>query len=138
VHDIKSGANVPGFHPHEVVLMTSNTTIAIPNDISRFIQVGDKVENHRSTWFGISKGILVKSYYWINPDNVFTAQGFFLKVILTSLFVWVFARPKYWMVALMGINMVTLLVISGLPAHWIAGLAFSVAFLFFLFSAARR
>ncbi len=134
---IQQGGTVPGHGAHELILTTSGGKLVVPKEYGRYISVGDEVTRYSSVLFDITKRSCVAAYYWINPDNVYTSNAFFLKVVLISLYVWVFERPKYWMVALLGFNIVTLLVISGLPAPWIAGIAFAVAFAVFLYSVAR-
>lgn len=137
ISSIQSGAMVDGYGPHELVVTTSGGEFAVPKEYGRFIAVGDEVDRQSSALFGITKSRRIAPDYLLNPDNVYTSNAFFLKIVLTSLFVWVFARPKYWMVALVGFNIVTLLVISGLPAHWIAGIGFALAFVVFLYSTAK-
>lgn len=111
--------------------------VEVEQEAFQQIVPGMEVEHHFSKWFEIEKGIRfthAEGDIWIYPENIFTLDAFFAKLLLASLFTLLFRFPSFWMVAITLIDVIVLLVFSGLPFLVVFGVGFVLAILFFIAS----
>lgn len=121
-------------------------TYAGPVDVTqetyKEISSGMTMERHYSKWMDIPKGIRFNApdeeVFWVRPENIYALDAFFAKLLLASLFTLVFVAPSFWMVAITLIDIVVLLVVSGLPFAWVFASGFLLAVILFVYSVARQ
>lgn len=127
VVDMYIKPSTSGFDP-SFFIITSRDTFSVKPDMFNQIKKGMTIRKDKSRFLGIDKQMELQ----INPyqterlrlDNIFMLNGFFPKFLLLSIFAFLFARPSVWMIGVTALNMVVVLVFSGLPM----GLMFAIAF----------
>lgn len=121
------------------VIVTANSDFTVSRVQYQKIQRGVVLQRLQSRWFHLSKGILIGTNQegqpiHIAPENIYALDAFFAKLLLASLFALVFVTPSYWMVAITGINIVVVLIFTGLPFLLVFGMGLLVAILIFAFT----
>ena len=126
----------------EYWVITELDTISVERGTFNQIQQGMTIRSERSQILG--------KYKWmeldIGPDettrirlsNIFLLNGFFAKFLLTSIFTLVFLTPTYWMISLLALDVVVVLVFSGLPMVLVFGIVFILAVIVFGFQLYRQ
>lgn len=139
VHEI-SGS---GFYPvgkgiskqASYYVISEGDTIDIPRRAFEMAMPGRQLVVHYTGLFGVFKGLEIHSQNRqegrAGPENRYTLNAFFPKLLVTSLFALLFVRPKYWMSALAWINSVVALIFSGMPMLLMILLVMLVAFIAF-------
>lgn len=116
-------------------VISEGDTIDIPQRAFNLANPGRDLVMHYTGLFGEFKGLEIHSRSGLEgragPENRYTLNSFFPKLLLTSLFALLFLRPKYWMSALAWINSVVALVFSGMPMLTMVLLVMLVAFIAF-------
>lgn len=118
-------------------VFTYSGILEVDQEEYQAIQSGMVVERHYSKWFDIKKGIrfsLDEDSLWIYTENIYTLNAFFAKLLLASIFTVLFQFPAFWMVAITLIDVIVLLVFSGLPFMVIFLSGFVLATVIFVFS----
>lgn len=120
------------------LITTNNGQLAVSRKDYQQIASGMTVERHVSIWFTIPIGTKLipqnGKALWIGPNNIYTLAAFFPKLLLASLFTLVFRSPAYWMVSITLLDVIIILVFSGLPFLVIFLGGFVVALVLFVFS----
>lgn len=120
------------------LITTNNGQLAVSKNDYQQIIPGMTVERHVSTWFAISIGTKLippnGEALWIGPNNIYTLAAFFPKLLLASIFTLVFRSPAYWMVSITLLDVIILLVFSGLPFLVIFLSGFVIALILFVLS----
>lgn len=116
-------------------VISEGDTIDIPSRAYELAVPGRELVMHYTGLFGVFKGLEINSRYGqegrAGPENRYTLNAFFPKLLLTSLFALLFLRPKYWMSALAWVNSVVALIFSGMPMLTMVLVVMLVAFIAF-------